>query len=82
VLVFGLFSVGAAVLIREDMRVAPLLIALPVIYVLYFSNQRVMIARNLLFVMPFLAVLAGREPRRRHLSAGQRNTPSLPCWRF
>ena len=60
VLVFGLSFVGAVVLIREDMRVAPLLIALPVIYVLYVSSQRVMIARNLLFVMPFLAVLAGR----------------------
>jgi hypothetical protein len=60
VLVFGLSVVGAVVLIREDMRVAPLLVALPVIYVLYFSNQRVMIVRNLLFVMPFVAVLAGR----------------------
>jgi 4-amino-4-deoxy-L-arabinose transferase-like glycosyltransferase len=60
VLVVGLSFVGVVVLTREDLRVAPLLIALPVIYVLYFSSQRVMIARNLLFVMPFLAVLAGR----------------------
>ncbi|MBV8135013.1 MAG: glycosyltransferase family 39 protein [Deltaproteobacteria bacterium] len=60
VLVFGLSLVGAVAILREEMRVAPLLIALPVIYVLYFSSQRVMIVRNLLIVMPFLAVLAGR----------------------
>jgi hypothetical protein len=50
---------GAIVVAREDRRLAFLVLSFPVAYLLYFSTQRIMVVRNVLVVMPFLAVLAG-----------------------
>jgi 4-amino-4-deoxy-L-arabinose transferase-like glycosyltransferase len=50
--------VGAAALARRDRRLAGLLVVLPLVYLLYFSTQRVMAVRNLQVLMPLLAVLA------------------------
>lgn len=51
---------GAVVLIREQKRFALWYLLIPVAYVAYMSFQQVMIVRNLLLLLPFLAVLAAR----------------------
>ena len=51
---------GAVAVARESRQAAALLLGLPLLYVVYMSTQRVFFARNLLFVVPFLAILAGR----------------------
>jgi 4-amino-4-deoxy-L-arabinose transferase-like glycosyltransferase len=57
----ALVSVGIYDLVRrEDRRVALVFLLFPVLYVLYFSAQKVMIVRNLLVVLPFMAILAAR----------------------
>jgi hypothetical protein len=56
----ALALVGAAWALRRDRWMAAALLSFVVAYVGYFSLQRVMIARNLLVVVPFLAVLAAR----------------------
>ena len=50
--------IGTAALCRRDWRLALLLLPFPVLYVGYFSQQIVMIVRNLLVLAPLLAVLA------------------------
>jgi 4-amino-4-deoxy-L-arabinose transferase-like glycosyltransferase len=52
--------VGAVVMWREDRRYALLLILFPVLYLAYMSSMRALIVRNLLVLVPFLAVLAAR----------------------
>ena len=59
-LVTALALIGAAAVMRESRSRLLLLVALPLLYVLYISTQRVMFVRNLLFVAPFGAVLAAR----------------------
>ena len=59
-LVTALALVGAAAVMHESRSKLLLLVALPLLYVLYISTQRVMFVRNLLFVAPFGAVLAAR----------------------
>jgi len=55
---FSLLSLAGAVdLLRTDWRRACVLAGFPLLYLLYFGSQRVMIVRNLLTVSPFLAVL-------------------------
>ncbi len=57
-LVFGLLAVvGVGKLIREDWHITALFLLFPVSYVLYFSTQSVMYVRNMLIVLPYLAVL-------------------------
>ena len=53
-----LCAIGAIRLLKNDRRIAAVLLAFPVLYVGYFSTQIVMIVRNLLVLLPFLAVLA------------------------
>lgn len=48
---------GAVALARQDWRLASLLVGLPLVYLLYFSSQRVMAVRNLQVLLPLLAVL-------------------------
>ncbi|MDE3156914.1 MAG: phospholipid carrier-dependent glycosyltransferase [Acidobacteriota bacterium] len=55
---FALAVAGAVALWHESRRLALLVLAFPVTYVLYLACQRVMIVRNLLVVAPWLAVLA------------------------
>lgn len=45
---------------RESHALFALLVLLPLAYLLYVSSQRVMFVRNLLFLAPFLALLATR----------------------
>lgn len=45
---------------RDSRRMAALLVLFPLAYLGYFAMQRVMIVRNLLVVVPFVALLAGR----------------------
>lgn len=49
---------GAIVTTRDDRRAALIVLSFPVVFLLYFSTQRVMIVRNVLVVMPFLAAFA------------------------
>ncbi|MCC7385752.1 MAG: phospholipid carrier-dependent glycosyltransferase [Deltaproteobacteria bacterium] len=51
-------AVGAVLLLMRERAMAVLLVGVPVLYVSYFSQTRVMIVRNLLILFPFLAVLA------------------------
>jgi 4-amino-4-deoxy-L-arabinose transferase-like glycosyltransferase len=48
---------GAVELARRDLRLAITVAVFPIVYVAYFSSQRVMIVRNVLCVLPFLGVL-------------------------
>jgi hypothetical protein len=57
---FALTILGAGLLIKEDRRLAMILIAVPGLYVIYMSLQNVMFVRNYLVVIPFLALLAAR----------------------
>jgi hypothetical protein len=50
---------GMAFLWRASPRAFAVIASGPLIYVAYFTTQRVMIARNYLVVLPFLAVFAG-----------------------
>jgi hypothetical protein len=60
VLFFILAIVGVYAFQKESRKNLFLLLSFPVLYVLYFCTQRVMIVRNLLEVAPFLAILVGR----------------------
>jgi len=52
---------GGYVWLRDQRRVGALLVVFPVLFLAFFcTNYTVMIARNYLLVMPFLAVLAAR----------------------
>lgn len=59
-IVFGLSLIGGIALIREDRAMATVVLSFPLLYFIYFSIQRAMVARNLLVLVPFLAVLAAR----------------------
>ena len=57
---FLLVVVGSYALVKESFKSASLFLCFPVLYLLYFCTQRAMVARNLLVVVPFLAILAAR----------------------
>jgi hypothetical protein len=61
-LLFGFAMAGVVVLLKGNDRplMNGMLVVVPLIYVLYMLTQRVMIARNYLLVLPFLAVLSAR----------------------
>ena len=59
-IVFGFSFIGVVALIREDRNMATVALCFPLLYFLYFSIQRAMVVRNLLVLVPFLAVLAAR----------------------
>ena len=59
VMASALAVVGAAYLVKTQGKISIWFLSLPVLYVLYMSGQRVMIVRNYLLLMPFLAVLMG-----------------------
>ncbi len=50
--------VGAIAVVAESYRLAIALVLFPILYVLFFSIQSLMIVRNLLVLAPFIAVLA------------------------
>jgi 4-amino-4-deoxy-L-arabinose transferase-like glycosyltransferase len=54
-------AMGIALFYRQDRVEMWLLLLFPVLYVAYFSMQRVMAVRNLLVIAPFLAILAARS---------------------
>lgn len=56
----GLMVVGIGATLRENWYFALLLLSFPVIYSGYLSLQRVMFVRNLLVVLPFMAIFIGR----------------------
>jgi Dolichyl-phosphate-mannose-protein mannosyltransferase len=56
--VAALALVGAAELLWHDRRRALLLLSVPVLYLAYFSLQHVMIVRNLLVLLPLVAILS------------------------
>jgi 4-amino-4-deoxy-L-arabinose transferase-like glycosyltransferase len=60
VLFFGFACFGTYKLVRESAKRAAVFLLFPVLYVLLFSVQRVMIVRNDLVVAPFLAILSAR----------------------
>jgi len=47
-------------IINESRNIAIWFLMVPFFYLLYFANQKVMIVRNLLVLLPFLAILASR----------------------
>jgi hypothetical protein len=55
---FGLALAGIWALRKHTRFEVLLFLMVPVIYLLYFSSQKVMIVRNFLILLPFLAVLA------------------------
>jgi 4-amino-4-deoxy-L-arabinose transferase-like glycosyltransferase len=57
---FLLSVVGGYALAKESPKMALIFFCFPVFYVLYFCTQRAMVVRNLLVIVPFLAVLAAR----------------------
>ena len=56
---FGLALLGVVVLWRESRRLAGLTLLFPLLYLLVMSLQRAMLIRNLLILVPFIAVYAG-----------------------
>jgi hypothetical protein len=54
----ALAAAGALRAVRQTPLWAALVFSFPLLYVLYFSLQRVMIVRNLIAVAPFIAVAA------------------------
>lgn len=56
----ALALIGAGAVIARDRRMALILIGFPLVFVLYMSTQRVMFTRNLLLLIPIMAILAGR----------------------
>jgi len=58
ILFFGLGIVGIAALVAREWRQTAVLLVFPATYLLYFSTQGTMVVRNLLAVVPFLAVAA------------------------
>jgi hypothetical protein len=58
VLFGALVAVGAWTVLRGSDRTAWVMLAFPLTYLLYFTTQRAMVVRNLLVVVPFLAILA------------------------
>ncbi len=58
-LFFVLITVGIITLWRESRRLATLILIFPMIYLLFMSLQRAMLIRNLLVLVPFIAVLVG-----------------------
>jgi len=59
-LFFTFCVIGGYSLVREDLKTAILFFCFPVLYLPYFSLQKVMIVRNLLVIAPFMAILAAR----------------------
>lgn len=59
-LFFILSLVGLAAAAKEDRRRTAIFLSFPLPYLLLMISQRVMIVRNYLVVLPFLAVLASR----------------------
>ncbi|MFT7670055.1 MAG: hypothetical protein ACI8X5_002762 [Planctomycetota bacterium] len=56
----GLGLLGIIALWRESKQLACLILILPVIYVVFLSQQSVMFVRNLLLLLPFAAILSAR----------------------
>ncbi len=69
--------VGGAVMVRRDWRVALVLLPFPVLYVGYFSQQIVMVVRNLLVLAPALAVLAAVGANAVWDAAGRAQAPGV-----
>ena len=58
-IVFGFSLLGWWCLFRESRQEALVLLLAPVLYFFYFSQQGVMVVRNLLFLAPFLCLSVG-----------------------
>jgi hypothetical protein len=58
--VFAFAMLGAFRVWRKDRWIAGIMLWLPLAYFLYMGSQRVMFVRNLLILMPILAILAAR----------------------
>ncbi len=56
----GVVLVGSYAFYRQNRLYAMYILILPVLYILYFCKQHVMFVRNMLFVFPFLALLAAK----------------------
>lgn len=59
VILFGFAVTGIIALWQEEKRLTFLISVFPVVYILYMSMQRAMLIRNLLILVPFIAVWAG-----------------------
>lgn len=60
VTIFGLSIVGSYNYWKKSRAMAVMVIGFPIVFLLYFSTNRVMFVRNILVTVPFLAVLAAR----------------------
>jgi len=56
---FGLSLLGIIVLWRESRRLTLITLSFPMLYLAFMSLQRAMLIRNLLILVPFIAVYAG-----------------------
>ena len=57
-IVMCLSITGSYFIFKENKEIFIILVATPILYVLYFSTQSMMIVRNYLFIFPFLFILA------------------------
>jgi hypothetical protein len=57
---FALAPIGAVLIWRQSRPLAMVALAFPIVYIAYFSMQRVMIVRNMLIISPFIALLCAR----------------------
>lgn len=69
---------GAITLLRRNWRGALVLLAFPVVYVLYMSMQRVMFIRNYQVALPFMAILAAHGLTASFRVIGARLAGRLP----
>jgi 4-amino-4-deoxy-L-arabinose transferase-like glycosyltransferase len=56
---FGLSLIGVVALWRESRRLTALTLLFPLLYLLFISVQKAMLIRNLLILVPFIAMYAG-----------------------
>ena len=59
-LYFVLCIIGSYALVKECPKTAMLFLCFPSLYILYFCMQRAMVVRNLLVIVPFIAILVAR----------------------
>ncbi len=88
--IFALAVFGLVSIVARGWREGAVLLAFPLCYLLYFSTQGTMVVRNLLAVVPFLAIAAARgagvvgeflaRPRNRPRAQARGATWSRAAW--
>ena len=75
---FGLAALGVVSLVRDSRRLALVLLVFPVLFLAYMSTNVVLFVRNILLVLPFLALFAARGSAALGRLFGERAGPHVP----